>query len=177
MTAKQVRVVLADDHPMFREGLRFTLSQSPDITVVGEAADGEQALSLAQDTDPDVVLMDLNMPRVDGLTVTRALVEAGSRCHVLVLTMYDDDANVLAAMRAGAHGYLLKGAGPDQVLSAVCAVADGHAVFGASLAEQMLGIFQRSAEPSRGSPVPPGRTPSPSSPPGRRRCSPSSPKD
>lgn len=148
MSRGPITVLLADDHPMFREGLRFTLSRAEDVDVVGEAADGLEALALLEQTEPEVVLMDINMPGADGLTVTRRLVERGSRSKVLVLTMYDDDANILAAMRSGAHGYLLKGAGPEQILSAVRAVADGHAVFGASLAGQLLSVFGDGREPA-----------------------------
>lgn len=133
-----VTVVLADDHPMFREGLRFTLAQAADVVVVGEAADGQAALDLVEQHRPDIVMMDLGMPGLDGLGATRLLVERGLPTRVLVLTMYDDDANVLAALEAGALGYLLKGAGPDQILSAVRAVADGHAVLGAGMASRIL---------------------------------------
>ncbi len=137
----RVRVVLADDHPMFREGLRFTLEREPDLEVVGEAADGRAVLDLVADLDPDVVLMDLAMPVLDGLTATRELVGASARSRILVLTMSEDDDSVLAAVRAGACGYLVKGADPEQVVSAVRAVARGHAVFGASLAGRLLGLF------------------------------------
>ena len=141
MTDQPITLMLVDDHPVFREGLRFTLSQAEDIRVVAEASDGNEALQTIETAAPDVVLMDINMPGLDGLAATRELARAGPRPRVLMLTMYDDDANVLAAMKAGALGYLLKGADPDQVLSAVRAVASGHAVFGASLAERMLGFF------------------------------------
>ena len=136
-----VRVVLADDHPMFREGLRFTLERQPDLEVVGEAADGRQLVDLVAAVDPDVVLMDLAMPVLDGLAATRELVGSGARCRILVLTMSEDDDSVLAAVRAGAGGYLVKGADPEQVVSAVRAVSRGQAVFGASLAGRLLGLF------------------------------------
>jgi DNA-binding NarL/FixJ family response regulator len=139
--AGRVRVVLADDHPMFREGLRFTLGREPDLEVVGEAADGRAALVLVADLDPDVVLMDLAMPGLDGLSATRELVARGARSRILVLTMSEDDDSVLAAVRAGAGGYLVKGADPEQVVSAVRAVAQGQAVFGATLAGRLLGLF------------------------------------
>lgn len=144
MTDQPITIMLVDDHPVFREGLRFTLSQAEDISVVAEASDGNEALQSIETAEPDVVLMDINMPGLDGLAATRELARRGSRPRVLMLTMYDDDANVLAAMKAGALGYLLKGADPEQVLSAVRAVASGHAVFGASLAERMLGFFTAS---------------------------------
>ena len=134
-----IRVVLADDHPLFREGLRFTLEQADGILVVAEASDGQEALSAAAEHRPDVVVMDLAMPRVDGLAATARLAESG--LHVLVLTFSEEDASVLAAMRAGALGYLRKGADPDQVVSAVRATAAGHAVFGPGIAGRMLEVF------------------------------------
>ena len=131
-------MVLADDHPMFREGLRFTLEQATDVVVVGEAADGQAAVELVELHRPDVVMMDIGMPVLDGLRATRLLADRGAATRVLMLTMYDDDANVLAALEAGALGYLLKGSGPEQVLSALRAVADGHAVLGAGVASRIL---------------------------------------
>ena len=138
MTAP-IRVVIVDDHPMFRDGLRFTLEQAGDIDVVAEAEDGVAGVRVVEQQAPDVVLMDIAMPQLDGLSATR---ELRGRTRVLVLTMYDDDANILAALQAGAHGYLVKGAGPEEVLSAVRAVARGNAVFGASLAARMLEVFR-----------------------------------
>jgi DNA-binding NarL/FixJ family response regulator len=135
-----VRVVVVDDHPVFREGLRFTLGQAVDVEVVGEAADGLAGVDAVERLRPDVVLMDISMPRLDGLAATGRI---GDRTSVLVLTMYDDDANVLAALQAGARGYLVKGAGPDELLSAVRAVARGNAVFGAALATRILEVFDR----------------------------------
>jgi len=139
--SEPVRIVLADDHPMFREGLRFTLDREPDLRVVGEAATGTEAIGLAAELDPDVIVMDLAMPELGGLGATRTLVGSGARAHILVLTMSEDDDTVFAALRAGAGGYLVKGADPGQVVSAVRAVATGHAVLGPSLAGRMLGFF------------------------------------
>jgi DNA-binding NarL/FixJ family response regulator len=136
-----LRVLLADDHPMFREGLRFTLSREPDLTVVGEAGTGAEALRQAEELDPDVVVMDLAMPDLGGLAAPRRLTERGLRARVLVLTMSEDDENVFAALCAGAAGYLVKGADAEQVVSAVRAVAQGHAVFGPQLAVRMLTFF------------------------------------
>jgi DNA-binding NarL/FixJ family response regulator len=143
-------VLLADDHPMFREGVRYTLAREPDLRVVGEAATGTEALRLAAELDPDVVVMDIAMPELGGLAATQRLAERGARARVLVLTMSEDDESVFAALRAGAGGYLVKGADPDQVVSAVRAVAQGHAVFGPHLAARMLSFF---SEPRTAGPV------------------------
>ena len=136
-----LRLLLVDDHPVFRDGLRFTLAQSADVGSVDEAADGEEAVRMAQVTPYDVVVMDVRMPRLDGIAATRAVVATGAK--VLVLTMFEDDATVLSAVRAGAAGYLVKGADAEQVVSAVTAVAAGHAVFGPSLAGRVLEQFGR----------------------------------
>ncbi len=135
-------VVLVDDHPMFREGLRFTLERAG-LVVLGEAGDGREALALVATTDPDVVVMDLTMPELDGLATTARLVASGARAKVLVLTLSEEDASVFAALRAGAMGYLVKGVGGDQVVSAVNALAAGHAVFGPNLAGRMLDFLDR----------------------------------
>jgi DNA-binding NarL/FixJ family response regulator len=142
-----VRILLADDHPMFREGLRFTLDREPDLAVVAEAADGLEAVRLAAELTPDLVVMDIAMPHLDGLSATRRLREQGVTARVLVLTMSEDDESVFAALRAGAGGYLVKGADPEQVLSAVRAVAGGHAVLGSHLAARMLSFFSVAAPP------------------------------
>jgi DNA-binding NarL/FixJ family response regulator len=141
-----LRVLLADDHPVFRDGLRFTLAQAAEVGEVDEAADGEEAVRLATASPYDVVVMDVRMPRLDGIEATSAVVATGAK--VLVLTMFEDDATVLSAVRAGASGYLVKGADAEQVVSAVCAVADGHAVFGPSLAGRVLQAFGVSTSPT-----------------------------
>jgi DNA-binding NarL/FixJ family response regulator len=133
-----IRVVIADDHPVYRSGLAGVLADADDIDVVGEAADGVAVLALAAELQPDVVLMDLHMPGLTGVEATRRLAGTTS---VLVLTMFDDDESVLAAMRAGAHGYLVKGAAGDRIVGAVRSVAAGEAVFGADVAGRVLGVF------------------------------------
>ena len=138
-----LRVLVADDHPLFRDGLRFTLERAAEIDVVDEASDGREAVRLASESPYDVVVMDVRMPHLDGIEATRAVVATGAK--VLVLTMFEDDATVLSAVRAGASGYLVKGADAEQVVSAVTAVADGHAVFGPSLAGRVLQAFGVSA--------------------------------
>ncbi len=144
-----IRVLLVDDHPIFREGLRFTLEQADDIVVVGEAVDGTQVMSLVSEHDPDVVVMDLAMPGMGGLEATVTLTESGARARVLVLTMSEEDASVFAAVRAGATGYLVKGIAAEQVVSAVRGLAAGHAVFGPGLAVRMLDFFGESAPDRR----------------------------
>ena len=136
-----ITVVLADDHPVFREGLRFVLSQTTDITIIGEASDGSTALRLVTELTPKVVIMDIAMPGMGGIEATGRIQEQGMPTRVLMLTMDEDHASVLAALRAGAAGYLLKGADAAQILSATRGVADGHAVFGGPLASRMLDFF------------------------------------
>jgi len=102
-----LRVLVADDHPVFRKGLRALLTSLRDVTVIGEAADGEQAVRLAADHEPDIVVMDINMPGVNGVEATRRITAAHQDTAVLILTMFDDNDSVFAAMRAGARGYLV----------------------------------------------------------------------
>lgn len=135
-----VRVVLADDHPLFREGLKFTLEQAG-IQVVAEACNGLEAIAAVTEHEPDVVVMDLAMPGLDGLSATSRLAGSRSRTKVLVLTFSEEDANVLAAVRSGAIGYLVKGADPAQVVNAVRSAASGQAIFGAALASRIADVF------------------------------------
>jgi DNA-binding NarL/FixJ family response regulator len=133
-----VRVLIADDHPLFRAGLRTVLELADSITVVGEAADGAEAVAAAAELAPDVVVMDLHMPGLNGIEATRQILAARSDIGVLVLTMFEDDESVFAAMRAGALGYLLKGAGPEEIERAIAAVARGEAIFGPSVARRVI---------------------------------------
>ncbi|MGD8201324.1 response regulator [Ornithinimicrobium sp. W1679] len=133
-----VRVLLVDDHPIFREGLVAALEGEPTVEIVGEAATGEEALAQVARLVPDVVLLDLAMPGMSGIEVTRAVARDHPAVRVLVLTMQADDESLFAAVRAGAAGYLLKGAHRQEVLRAVGAVADGEAVFGAPVASRIL---------------------------------------
>jgi len=142
-----LRILVADDHPVYRAGLAGVLAEEGDMEVVGEAADGEQALAMALELRPDVVLMDLHMPGVGGVEATSRLAEEAPAVRVLVLTMYDNDESVLAAMRAGARGYLVKGAAGELIAGAVRAVAAGEAVFGSDVAARVLGVL---AEDRRG---------------------------
>jgi DNA-binding NarL/FixJ family response regulator len=149
-----IRVLLADDHPVVRRGLAALLGTLPDCEVVGEAVDAEAAVREAQLTRPDVVLMDVRMPGIDGVEATRRLRESVPDAAVLVLTMYDDDATVLTAMRAGARGYLLKGAEQDDIADAIRAVVRGQAIFGPGIASRLLDLFASSAAPVAEDPFP-----------------------
>jgi len=142
-----LRVVVADDHPLFRDGLVAALGMIDGVEVVGMAADGEQAVALTRELAPDVVLMDLAMPGVNGIEATRAIVQTHPGTAVLVLTMAGTDDSLVAALRAGARGYLLKEAGRQEISHALWSVAAGQAVFGTSVADRIL---SRLAEPPRG---------------------------
>jgi DNA-binding NarL/FixJ family response regulator len=143
-----IRVLVADDHPLFREGLRSLIADSPQTELAGVAADGEEAVRLARETRPDVVLMDLRMPGMNGVEATRALTATLPGTAVLVLTMVEEDASVFAAVRAGARGYVLKGAGPETILRSVLAVADGDAVFGSGIADRLTRFFDAPDRPA-----------------------------
>ena len=134
-------MLLADDHPVVRRGLAALLSTLEGFEVVGEAEDGEAAVRETQLTRPDVVLMDVRMPGIDGVEATRRIRKAVPATAVLVLTMYDEDATVFTAMRAGAQGYLLKGAEQDEIADAIRAVARGQAIFGPGIAARLLEHF------------------------------------
>jgi DNA-binding NarL/FixJ family response regulator len=136
-----VRVLIAEDHPLFREGMRGRLDRVADVAVVGEAASGDEAVELAQKLEPDVILMDIKMPGLNGIEATREILRANPQIGILVLTMFEDDDSVFAAMRAGAKGYLLKDSGGEGVVHAIRAVASGEAVFGPGVAERMIGFF------------------------------------
>lgn len=151
MNDEPLRILVADDHPLFRDGVRALLSSVPDLEVVAEAAAGEEAVERALELQPDVVLMDLHMPELNGIEATRRIVRASPHVGVLVLTMIEDDDAVFAAMRAGARGYLVKGSQQAEILHAVRAVGAGEAVFGASIARRLIDYFS----------FPPGRHPYP----------------
>lgn len=141
MTVEPLRVLVADDHPMFRDGLRALLASAPGVELVGEASTGQEAVSLAAELQPDVVVMDVQMPQGDGIEATRGIVSGSPSVRVLIVTMFEDDATVFRAMRAGARGYVLKGANYAEMLRAIKAVGDGEAVFGPQIASRLAEYF------------------------------------
>ena len=141
LAAPPIRVLIADDHPVFLSGLETLLAPVDDVEVVGTAADGRAAVAAALELDPDVVVMDLQMPELNGVEATRELRAERPTAGVLVLTMHEDDDSVFLAMRAGARGYVLKGAEQAEILRAIRAVAAGEAIFGPGVAERIVGLF------------------------------------
>jgi DNA-binding NarL/FixJ family response regulator len=148
-----ISVVLCDDQEMVRAGFRLILDLEPDIEVVGEAADGRRALTLVAELDPDVVLMDVRMPGMDGIEATRRLAAAGSRSRVLVLTTFDLDEYVYEAVQAGASGFLVKDAPRDQLVAAVRVVARGDTLLAPSTTRRLLDAFARRPPPGDGVPA------------------------
>jgi DNA-binding NarL/FixJ family response regulator len=141
-----LRLLIADDHPAFRAGLRLLLESLDDVEVVGEAATGAEAIALAVEPVPDVAVMDLQMPGVGGIEATRAIVAQAPNVHVLVLTMFEDEDSVFAALRAGARGYVLKGAGQEELARAIEAIASGEAIFSPAIATRVIDFFSRSRD-------------------------------
>jgi DNA-binding NarL/FixJ family response regulator len=139
--SRRVRVVIADDHPMFRFGLAAALAESGDVLVVGEASSGQQLLDVATATSPDVVITDLHMPGLDGVSATSELLSRRPDLAVLVVTMLDDDESIFAALRAGARGYLVKGATGTQIIAAVQALGRGETVYGGAVARRITDFF------------------------------------
>ncbi|HET7036865.1 MAG TPA: response regulator transcription factor [Thermomicrobiaceae bacterium] len=141
MLDEPIRVLVADDNAEFREGLVGLLASAGGLEVVGQARDGDEAVRLAARLQPDVILMDLKMPGLNGIEATRRITGASPHIGILVLTMFDDDDSVFAAMRAGARGYLLKGALKAETLRAIRAVASGEAIFGPAIARRLSSLF------------------------------------
>ena len=151
MSEKSVRILIVDDHPVFRFGLRALLESQVDMAVVGEAEEGAEAVKLARSLSPDVVLMDVNMLGLNGIEATRQIAAGNPETAVLVISMLDDD-TVFSAMQAGARGYLLKGAQGSETLRAIRAVANGEVIFSPGVAQQMTAYFTRG---KRGTAEPP----------------------
>lgn len=141
---ERLRVLVADDHTLFRYGLRALLGPEEDMDLVGEATNGQEIVGMAADVQPDVILMDLNMPGLNGIEATRQIRRAHPQVKILVLTMFDDD-SVFAALRAGAHGYVLKGASGVETLRAIRAVAGGEAIFSPAIAQRLQQHFATSS--------------------------------
>src|SRR5919202_1385496 len=145
-----IRVLIADDHPVFRDGLRVLLDATADTTLVGEAASGDEVVRLAATLAPDVVLMDLKMPGMNGIDATRRIVQTSPHIGVLMVTMFEDDQSVFAAMRAGARGYILKDTDEEEMLRAIRAVGNREAIFSPAIATRLINFFSapRPAAPS-----------------------------
>jgi DNA-binding NarL/FixJ family response regulator len=136
-----IRLLVADDHPAYRRGLELMLHDVDDVEIIAEAETGQHAVELAQTLTPDVILMDLRMPDLDGIEATRRVTRDAPATAVVVLTMFEDDDSVFAAMRAGARGYLLKGAEQDEIVRAIHAAAAGEAIFGPEIAHRVVAHF------------------------------------
>jgi DNA-binding NarL/FixJ family response regulator len=139
-----LRILVAEDHPLFRKGMISLLSSVPDFEVVGEAATGEEAVARAADLQPDVVLMDLQMPEVNGIEATRRILQESPSVRVLVVTLFEDEDSVFMALRAGARGYVLKDADEEEMVLAIRAVGKGEAIFSPAVAERVLAYFAAS---------------------------------
>lgn len=139
---EKIRILIADDHALFREGLRALFAALPDVEVIGEAADGAAAIAQVEALQPEVVLMDIHMPGLNGIEATRRILNAHPQVGIIMVTMLEDDASVFSAMRAGARGYVMKGAHHAEILHTIRAVAAGQAVFGPAIAARMMNFFQ-----------------------------------
>lgn len=143
---EKLAILIADDHPVFRKGLRALLAAMPEVELVGEATTGAEAVRMAEQLQPDVVLMDLQMPGGSGLTAIREIVQTSPHIRILVVTMFQDDDSVFAAMRAGARGYVLKDMDDVEIARAIVAVGNGEAIFSPAIAERLMSFF--SARPA-----------------------------
>jgi DNA-binding NarL/FixJ family response regulator len=144
-----IRVILADDQPLVRAGLRMLIAQTPDIDVAGEAGTGAEAVQLAGEADPDVVVMDIRMPGMNGIEATQLITAGGLRARVLVLTTFDDDDYVYGALRAGASGFLVKDMALDDILTAIRVVAAGDAMIAPGVTRRLIGQFTSQPRPGR----------------------------
>lgn len=153
------RVLLVDDHPMFREGVASLLGRSEDIILIGEASNGEEAIHLAETLLPDIVLMDIKMPGMGGIEATRTIVTRSPHIGVIMLTMFEDDESVFAALKAGARGYVLKDADRGTLVRAIRAVAQGEALLAPSIARRVLEQFNAPPAPPATPPAAPQLAP------------------
>ncbi len=142
------RILIADDHRLFREGVKALLLSLPNMDVVAEASTGEEVIARASETAPDVILMDIQMPVINGIEATRQILSELPHIGILMLTMFDDDESVFMAMRAGARGYIVKGADQAELMRAVQAVASGEALFSPSIATRVINFFKSPHSPS-----------------------------
>lgn len=136
-----LRILIADDHPLFRDGIRLMLSTAPDMKLIGEATSGDEAVRLAAELQPDVILMDIKMPGINGIEATRQILQASPHIRILIVTMFEDDASVFTTMKVGARGYVLKDADKEDMLRAIRSVGRGDAIFSAEIASRLSDLF------------------------------------
>jgi len=136
-----LRILIADDHPLFRKGMRALLTATPGTEVIGEATTGQEAIELAATLQPEVILMDLQMPGVNGIEATRQILHTSPHIRILVVTLFEDDASIFTALRAGARGYILKDAKEEEMLRAIRAVGSGEAIFSPAIARRLMDFF------------------------------------
>ncbi|MBA2287670.1 MAG: response regulator transcription factor [Ktedonobacteraceae bacterium] len=148
-----IRLLIADDHPLFRDGLRALLESVPGMQVIGEVTTGNEVIAQAQSLQPDLILMDIKMPGPNGIEATRRILSSSPHIRILILTMFEDDESVFAAIRAGARGYLLKGAVQEETLRAIRAVASGEAIFGPAVASRLMHYFSGMRPAGRSGPT------------------------
>jgi DNA-binding NarL/FixJ family response regulator len=139
-----LRILIADDHPLFRKGMRTLLTATADTEVIGEATTGQEVIELAATLQPDVILMDLQMPEVNGIEATRQILQTSPHIRILVITLFEDDASVFSALRAGARGYVLKDAREEEMLRAIRSVGSGEAIFSPAIATRLMDFFSAS---------------------------------
>lgn len=142
-----IRILIADDHPVFRFGLRALLSTEPDIEILGEATNGQEVVTLAASLKPDLILMDINLPKLNGVESTRQILAQKPDIGILIITMFEDD-TIFAALRAGARGYILKGAEGEETLRAIRAAANGESIFSPTVAQRLTQFFTQSSTQS-----------------------------